>query len=78
MIDKIDVDLSADGMLASLLVGAIGMGFFLYGKRQERFPQLIGGIALMMYPYFVAGAGQVLVIGAAIIVGMVLAVGAGD
>ncbi len=41
-------------LLASLVIGGIGLGLFIYGKRQSRIPQLVGGLALMIYPYFVA------------------------
>ena len=36
---------------ASLIL-AIGFVLFTYGKKMHRLPQLIGGIALMVYPYF--------------------------
>lgn len=47
-------------MLASMLIGVLGFGIFIYGKRQSRFPHLLGGLALMVYPYFVT---NVLVMG---------------
>jgi len=68
---------STDGLLASLVIGSLGMGLFLYGKRQERFPQLLGGMALMAYPYFVSGNASTLAIGAAIVAAVVAAVQAG-
>jgi hypothetical protein len=37
----------------SVLWGAIGMGFFVYGKKQQRFLPMLSGIALMAFPYFV-------------------------
>jgi multisubunit Na+/H+ antiporter MnhB subunit len=70
-------DLSPDGLFSALIVGAVGLGLFMYGKRQERYPQLIGGMALMVYPYFVAGSSRVLTIGALIVGAIVLAVQAG-
>ncbi len=41
-------------LLASLVIGGIGLGLFIYGKRQSRIPQLVGGMVMMIYPYFVA------------------------
>ena len=32
------------------------MGLFLYGKKQTRVPQLVVGLVMMVYPYFMAGA----------------------
>lgn len=42
------MDFSPAWMLASLLVSTVGMGFFLYGKKQTRIPQLLAGLALML------------------------------
>jgi len=35
-----------------MLFGAIGFGFFVYGKRQKAIVPLIVGIALFIFPYF--------------------------
>jgi hypothetical protein len=59
---------SANAILASVLLGAVGMGFFAYGKRQKRLPHLIAGIALMVYPYFVPNVLAMLLIGVALTV----------
>ena len=40
-------------LLWGLLFGSIGLGFFLYGKKQRAPVPLICGIALMGYAYFV-------------------------
>ena len=34
-----------------VLFGAIGLGYFVYGKRQKKFVPLICGVGLMGYPY---------------------------
>ena len=47
------MDLDANVLLVSLLVGTLGGGIFIYGKKQARAPHLVGGIAMMAYPYFV-------------------------
>ena len=49
------MDLSPGTLFASLLIGAVGFGLFLYGKKQARPPQLVCGVTLMIYPYFVDG-----------------------
>jgi len=49
-----DVDLDANALLASIMIGTVGLGVFIYGKRQSRLPQMIAGIGLMAYPYFVS------------------------
>jgi hypothetical protein len=47
------MDFSGGSLFLSLAIGAVGAGFFIYGKKQSRLPQLIGGIVLSLYPYFV-------------------------
>jgi len=42
-------------LFASLVIGGIGFVLFVYGKKQQRMPQLITGLVLMVYPYFVSG-----------------------
>jgi hypothetical protein len=49
-----------------MLFGAIGLGYFVYGKRQEKFAPLLCGIALMVFPYFVSSAVWLVAIGAAL------------
>ncbi len=48
------MDLSDPGlMLSGLVISAIGLGVFVYGKRMENFPSLGVGIVMMVYPMFV-------------------------
>ncbi|HZU84892.1 MAG TPA: hypothetical protein VE987_18300 [Polyangiaceae bacterium] len=42
-----------NAVLLSLLIGCVGFACFVYGKRQGRFPQMLAGLVLMVYPYFV-------------------------
>lgn len=37
----------------SLITSGVGFVLFVYGKKQGRGPQLVAGIVLMVYPYFV-------------------------
>jgi len=50
------MDFSASTLVASLVVSSVGLALFLYGKKQPRFPQLVVGLVMMIYPYFVVGA----------------------
>lgn len=40
-------------LLWGLLFGSIGLGYFIYGKRQSKIVPLVCGLALMVYPYLV-------------------------
>jgi hypothetical protein len=39
-------------LMWGVLFGSIGLGFFIYGKKQQRVVPLVSGIALMAYTYF--------------------------
>lgn len=41
-------------LLLTVLFSSIGMGYFIYGKRQGKASALIGGIGLMLYSFFVS------------------------
>ena len=71
------MDLSPVSLLASLLVSTVGFSLFIYGKKQLRLPQLATGIALMVYPYFVAGPLWVIAMATALVLGLWLAVQSG-
>ena len=40
-------------LLWSVLFSSLGMAYFTYGKRQGKASALLGGVALMVYPYFI-------------------------
>jgi len=46
--------LNESWLLWGLLFGSIGLGFFVYGKRQKAVVPLVCGLALMIFPYFVS------------------------
>ncbi|MCB9914636.1 MAG: hypothetical protein H6828_05735 [Planctomycetes bacterium] len=56
-------DLDPSTLLAGLVVSSVGMGLFLYGKRQARPPQLVAGLSLLVFPGFLHGAGWVFALG---------------
>jgi hypothetical protein len=61
-------------LFLSLVTSGIGFVLFVYGKKQDRWPQLSGGIALMVYPYFVPTLALNLIIGVAIVAAVWIAV----
>jgi hypothetical protein len=48
---------SESALVWSVLFSGIGVGFFIYGRKQKRLAPFISGIALMTAPYFVDGTG---------------------
>jgi len=49
------MDLDPNYLLLTLLVSSIGFVMFMYGRKQRRALQIAGGIALLVFPYFVHG-----------------------
>ena len=58
------MDLDANALLASLFIGSVGFVSLAYGKKQGRVPQMVVGLILMIYPYFVSNV--ILMIGIAV------------
>jgi hypothetical protein len=54
----------------SLALSGLGLVLFRYGKKQDRWPQLVAGLALMLYPYFATSLTTLVGIGALIGVGL--------
>ena len=53
-------------LLWGLLFSSIGLGFFLYGKKQRAVVPLVCGLVLMIYPYFIPNVIALVAIGAAL------------
>ena len=64
-------------LFLSLIVSGVGFVLFVYGKKQERWPQLVAGLVLMVYPYVVGGAVPMLLVGAAVLGALWFAVRSG-
>jgi hypothetical protein len=67
------MDLEPSALLASLVVSSIGFVLFAFGKRAQRIPQIVVGIALIAFPYFVGDAVWISVIAGVLVVGLWLA-----
>ncbi len=54
-------------LLWGLLFGSIGLGFFVYGRKQKAAVPMVCGLALMIFPYFISNAIVLVAIGAMLI-----------
>jgi len=54
-------------LIWGFLFSTIGLGFFIYGKRQKALVPLCCGLALMIFPYFVSSVIWMALIGLALI-----------
>jgi len=53
-------------LIWGMVFGSIGLGFFLYGKKQKAIVPLITGIALFIFPYFISDIYILIISGASI------------
>lgn len=61
------MSLDATSLFVSLIPGAIGFVLVVYGKKQQRWPQLVAGLLFMAYPYFTTTLLSLVATGAAIL-----------
>ena len=69
--------MDATWLFLSLFPGGIGFVLFVYGKKQQRWPQLVAGLAFMVYPYFTTTTTSMTVVGMALGAALWLALRAG-
>ena len=50
-------------LLWGVVFGAVGLAYFVYGKKQQRFVPLVCGIALVAFPYFISNTVLLVVVG---------------
>lgn len=67
------MDFGPSSLIASLVVSSIGFVVFVYGKRQQRVPQVVVGLALMGFPYLVPSVAFMGPIAAVLLIGLWLA-----
>ncbi len=66
------MNLDGNSILASLLIGSVGFVAFAYGKKMSRLPQMLAGILLMGFPYFVSNVPWMFGIAAGLLAAMAL------
>lgn len=59
--------MNASTLWWGLLFGSIGLGFFVYGRKQRAIVPLACGIALMVFPYFVSGTAWLVIVGVVLV-----------
>lgn len=58
--------MSTSLLLFGVVFSSIGLGYFLYGKKQRAVVPLVCGLVLMVFPYFVSSTIVLVVIGVAV------------
>jgi hypothetical protein len=41
-------------LIWGIIFGSLGLGFFVYGKKQKSIIPMLSGIGLMVFPYFIS------------------------
>jgi hypothetical protein len=65
-------------LFASLFWGSIGLGYFIYGKKQRSWPAMVGGIAMIALSYFVGLASLMSLASIAIMAGVYVLIKRGN
>ena len=65
---------TAGSLYASFVVSGIGLVLTSYGKKMARPPQLIAGLVMLVYPYFVPRVAPMLIVGGVLLAAMWLAI----
>ncbi|WP_336943771.1 amino acid transport protein [Acinetobacter modestus] len=55
--------MNATQLFLGVIFGSIGLGYFMYGKKQKMTVPLVCGLVLMIYPYFTESTTLLSVIG---------------
>ena len=58
--------MNTSSLLWGLLFSSVGIGFFMYGKKQKAVIPLFCGLGLMIYPYFISNTVLLVAIGVAL------------
>jgi hypothetical protein len=64
------MNFTAGSLFASVIWGAIGLGLFVYGKKQQAIVPLLGGLVLMAMTYLVSSALTMSLAGIAVLAGI--------
>ena len=59
--------MDTSSLLLGLVFSSIGLGFFIYGRKQKVPVPLLCGLALMVYPYFISNNALLIAIGVVLI-----------
>ena len=50
-------------LIWGMIFGSIGVGFFIYGRKQKAIVPLCVGVALCVFPYFIANVYVLVLVG---------------
>jgi len=66
-VSRLTIAVDTSSLLWGLLFGSVGLGFFVYGRRQKTVVPIACGVAPMIVPYFVSNTILLVILGVALI-----------
>ena len=66
---------STSALMWGVIFGSIGLGFFVYGRKQKSIVPVFSGIGLMVLPYFIPNL-YILVLSSAALIALPFFIGA--
>jgi hypothetical protein len=54
--ERISAMFHANALFASLLWGSVGVGYFIYGKKQSSWVPMVGGLLMIVVSFFAGSA----------------------
>jgi hypothetical protein len=67
-----DFDFDPTMLMLSLIPSGIGFVLFTYGRKEHRWPQLVTGLLLMVYPYFTGTTATLMGVGVSLVAALYL------
>ena len=55
--------MDSQSLIWGVIFGSIGLGYFVYGKKQRSVVPLVCGLGLMVFPYFVSNTVVLVIVG---------------
>ena len=50
-------------LMWGMIFGSIGLGYFVYGKKQKSVVPMLAGVGLMLFPYFISNTILLVIVG---------------
>ena len=66
--------MSTEEIIAAFAISTVGFSFFLFGKKQQRLPQLVVGMLMMTAPFVVRDPLVVSITAIGLLIGMRVAI----
>jgi hypothetical protein len=64
------MDFTPASLFISIVVSAVGLALFTYGRKTTDIPKLVVGLAMLVYPYFVSSTAVLVGVAVALIGGL--------